>query len=72
MPGWVQRHRPKRAKVLAPLFLKSGFFPFAGDLEEIVIYAIKLHELKAKLFMISVSYFAPADSCGGRADAPLI
>jgi hypothetical protein len=43
-----------------------------GDLEETVIYAIKSRELKAKLFMISASYFVRHDSVAARADAPLI
>jgi hypothetical protein len=43
-----------------------------GDLEEIVIYAIKLCELKAKPFMISASYFVRDNSFGSRAAASLI
>jgi hypothetical protein len=43
-----------------------------GDLAESVIYAIKLHELKAKFLMISASYFVRHHSSGGRAAAFLI
>jgi hypothetical protein len=41
-------------------------------LEELVIYAIELHELKAKLFMISASCFVRDHAFGGRAAASLI
>ena len=43
-----------------------------GDLEELVIYAIELHELKAQLFMISASCFVRNNSFGGRAATSLI
>jgi hypothetical protein len=42
------------------------------DLEETVIYAIKSRELKAKLLMISASYFVRGDSSAACTDAPLI
>jgi hypothetical protein len=47
-------------------------FPRWRDLEEFAIYAIKLHELKAKLLMISASSFVRHSSFGGRAAAFLI